>query len=188
MAEAPTGAAVRRSAVSGVSLPDLAGRVTVRDPGPLTRLVYRGPRDVLVRALDIAVSDEPCRAATLAGVAVLWLGPDERLVIAPDGQAAALSSRITDTAGGAACAVVDVSHRNAAVVIEGHRAVRLLAAACPLDLDTVHFPPGMCTRTVFGKAEIVLWRTAADRFHVEVWRSFVPYVAALLAEAGRDLG
>ena len=37
----------------------------------------------------------------------------------------------------------------------------------------------MCTRTVFGKAEIVLWRIAPEVFHLDVARSFVPYVWAL---------
>ena len=44
----------------------------------------------------------------------------------------------------------------------------------------------MCTRTVFVKAEIVLWRTAADVFRLEVWRSFTDYVARYLAEVARE--
>jgi sarcosine oxidase subunit gamma len=44
----------------------------------------------------------------------------------------------------------------------------------------------MCTRTVFEKAEIVLWRTETFVFRIEVWRSFVPYVHALLTEAARE--
>jgi len=44
----------------------------------------------------------------------------------------------------------------------------------------------MCTRTVFAKAEIVLWRTAPDAFRIEVWRSFTDYVARLLGEAARE--
>jgi sarcosine oxidase, subunit gamma len=38
----------------------------------------------------------------------------------------------------------------------------------------------MCTRTMYDKAEIVLWRRAPDRFHLEVWRSFARYVEGLL--------
>jgi sarcosine oxidase subunit gamma len=45
----------------------------------------------------------------------------------------------------------------------------------------------MCTRTILGKADIVLWRTGAESFHVEVWRSFADYVARFLAEASREL-
>jgi sarcosine oxidase subunit gamma len=188
MVDAAMTLALRQPATTGLTLPLLTGRVMVSDPGPLTRLLYRGPAAPLGAALEIAVSDEPCRAETRAGVSVLWLGPDERLVIAPDGEAEALTAQITAAAGPTPCAIVDVSHRSAALVLEGPRASRLLNAACPLDLDGERFPPGTCTRTLFGKAEIVLWRTAPDRFHVDVWRSFVPYVTALMTEAGRDIG
>jgi sarcosine oxidase subunit gamma len=44
----------------------------------------------------------------------------------------------------------------------------------------------MCTRTLFEKSEMVLWRTAPDSFHIEVWRSFAPYVTGLLAEVARE--
>ena len=44
----------------------------------------------------------------------------------------------------------------------------------------------MCTRTVFAKAPIVLWRTDEDTFHLEVWRSFARYVMQLLAEVSRE--
>jgi sarcosine oxidase subunit gamma len=33
---------------------------------------------------------------------------------------------------------------------------------------------------------VVLWRTASDVFHIEVWRSFADYVAGLLNEAAQE--
>jgi sarcosine oxidase subunit gamma len=58
-------------------------------------------------------------------------------------------------------------------------------------LGLIAFPIGMCTRTLFGKAEIVLWRTGEAQFHIEVWRSFAGYVwgglrATHSAPAGAD--
>jgi sarcosine oxidase subunit gamma len=53
-----------------------------------------------------------------------------------------------------------------------------------LDLGLSAFPIGMCTRTLFGKAEIVLWRTGEAQFHIEVWRSFAGYVWGVLGVAG----
>jgi sarcosine oxidase subunit gamma len=43
----------------------------------------------------------------------------------------------------------------------------------------------MATLTLFDKAEIVLWRRAPATFHLEVWRSFSPYLMGSLAEAAR---
>ena len=72
-------------------------------------------------------------------------------------------------------------------MVSGPEAETLLAAGCPLDLEAGAFPVNMCTRTMLAKAEIVLWRTGAQAFRVEVWRSFAPYVAAFLAEAARGI-
>ena len=62
----------------------------------------------------------------------------------------------------------------------------LLESQCPLPLNLRDFPVGMCTRTVFGKAEIVLWRPAEQVFRLEVWRSFATYVVELLREIDRE--
>jgi sarcosine oxidase subunit gamma len=62
----------------------------------------------------------------------------------------------------------------------------LLAAQCPLPLDLAAFPVDMCTRTVFAKAEVVLWRTAPETFRLEVARSFARYVVDMLSEIARD--
>jgi sarcosine oxidase subunit gamma len=45
----------------------------------------------------------------------------------------------------------------------------------------------MCTRTIFGKAEIILWRIDEHHFWIETGRSFATYVWSLLAEARLEL-
>jgi sarcosine oxidase subunit gamma len=85
-----------------------------------------------------------------------------------------------DALAGLPHALVDVSHRQTALEVAGPDAEAMLAMACPLDLHPSAFPVGMCTRTVFAKCEIVLWRTGPDLFHIEVWRSFGAYVVGLL--------
>ena len=61
-----------------------------------------------------------------------------------------------------------------------------LNAGVPLDLDLAAFPVGVVARTLLLKAEIVLWRRKAERFHVETGRSFAPYVTAVLEASARD--
>ena len=71
----------------------------------------------------------------------------------------------------------------------GHRAGaprRRVNAGCPQDLSLDAFPVGACSRTILGKVEIVLLRTAEDAFRVECWRSFSDYVWAFLTEAAKD--
>ena len=155
---------------------------------PISRYVLRGGPGVMTAAgaaLGLEISPTACRAVVNGEVAALWLGPDEQLLLGPDGLdlAATLSSALRELPH----SLVEVSQRQTAVQVSGPQAPLLLNAGCPLDLDLSAFPVGMCTRTVLAKAEIVLWRTGAEAFHVEVWRSFAPYVTEFLAEVAREL-
>jgi heterotetrameric sarcosine oxidase gamma subunit len=80
--------------------------------------------------------------------------------------------------------IVDVSHRTVGIRVDGPRAGWCVNAFCALDLDAI--PDNGCTRTLFGKAEIVLWRRGEQAFHIETARSFAPYVWACLQEARRE--
>jgi len=81
---------------------------------------------------------------------------------------------------------VEISHGQSAFELSGARATAALNIGCPLDLDPPSFPVDMCTRTVFAKAQIVLWRTGPETFRVETARSFAPYVTKILALAARE--
>ena len=155
-----------------------------------TRYSLRGGPDARAaasRAFGVELPTTACRAATAAGRAALWLGPDEYLLLAPEAEAPAVAAALGAALAGVAHSLVDVSHRQVAFALKGPHASWLLAHGCPLDLDLAEFPVGMCTRTVYVKSEILLWRTAADAFRVEVWRSFADYVVALLAETALEL-
>lgn len=138
-------------------------------------------------AVGLAFPRDACRAAERSGLAALWLGPDEWLLIAEGGDHDDLYARLT-TVSTEPASVVDISERQVAIGVSGPKAVDVLAAFNALDLDEAAFPVGMCTRTLFGKAEVVLWRKADDAFRIEVWRSFAPYVLGCLAEATREYG
>ena len=153
------------------------------------RWVLRGDgavRAAAEAALGVPLPDAPCRAGVAGERAALWLGPDEWLLLAPAGEAG-LADRLGRALVAEPHSLVDVSHRQLALRVHGPHAATVLAAGCPLDLDARHFPLGMCTRTVLGKAEVVLWRTDAQAFRIEVWRSFAPYVAEFLVEASRGI-
>jgi len=155
---------------------------------PAARYVLRGAepvRQCAQAAAGVGFSMQACRARTEGARAALWLGPDEWLVIAPEAEGTALASSLEAALAHLPHSLVDVSHRQGGYQLQGPQATILLAAGCPLDLDESAFPIGMCTRTVFAKAEVVLWRRAQQTFHLEVARSFVAYVSRFLAEAAR---
>ncbi len=113
------------------------------------------------------------------------LGPDEWLLCAPLERAGGMEAAIASDLAATPHALVDVSHRYAALTIEGVRAADVLAAGCPLDLHPAVFGVGQATRTLLGKAEIVLWRFDGV-WRLECARSFAPYVWTFLGEAARE--
>ena len=136
----------------------------------------------LSQALGLDLPTRPKTSASANGRTALWLGPDEWLVI---GEAGSGLMRAAQEPG-VLHSAVDVSHRNTAILVEGPGAAAAINAGCPQDLSLKAFPGGACTRTIFGKVEIVLLRTGEESFRVEVWRSFSDYAFALLAEGARD--
>ena len=168
--------------------PQITASALVRALPSASRYILRGGPQVMTTAgsaLGLTISQVACRAATNGPQAALWLGPDEQLLIGPE--AADLAATLAPSLRDLPHSLVEVSHRQIALEVSGPHAAFVLNAGCPLELDLGAFPVGMCTRTVLAKAEIVLWRTDEDVFHVEVWRSFASYVTEFLAEVAREV-
>ncbi len=158
---------------------------------PFARFIFRGPEgavQAMSEAFGISLPREACRASVAADRAALWLGPDEWLLLAPSAGLEAIAAEAAERIAQLPYSLVDVSDRQVGLRLSGQRAVTVLAGGVALDLDLAAFPVGMCTRTVLAKAEIVLWRIADDCFHIEVWRSFAPYVRGFLREHMREFG
>jgi sarcosine oxidase subunit gamma len=174
---------------SARSAPPLTETLWLRVLSPACRWVLRGNEEVrgcAEAASGVPIPAQACRAGVNGERAALWLGPDEWLLVAPPHESG-LATRLARALADLPHSLVDVSHRQLALLVHGPHAATLIASGCPLDLDREAFPVGMCTRTVFAKAEVLLWRTGPEAFRLEVWRSFAPYVAQYLGEASRGI-
>lgn len=129
-------------------------------------------------AFGVPLPTEAGRVQVDGEKSALWLGPDEWLLLAPVGTAVVIS---------APHSLVDISHRQMALAVLGSRAEDLLNAGVMLDLRLAAFGINTCARTLLGKADAIVWRTDTNRFHLEVWRSFAPYVRAYLEQASAGL-
>lgn len=157
---------------------------------PTARLSVRGGAEAgrrIGRAFGLDLPGTMLRAAEAGGRAALRLGPDEWLLLSPDPDPA-LARALEAALDGEPGCVVDVSHRETGLDVTGDAAATVLNAGCPLDLGVAAFPPGTCTRTILGKADITLWRRREASFRLGCWRSFAPYVLAFLRAAAVDCG
>jgi sarcosine oxidase subunit gamma len=130
----------------------------------------------------------PAKIGGLAASGVkiaLCLGPDEWYLIAPLAARDAVERAFADLYGQMPHSLVDISHREVGIEVEGADAALVLQSAIPLDIEAM--PVGSGCRTVFDKAQIVLVRNAIDSFRIDVWRSFADHVWGLLRAAAREI-
>lgn len=175
---------------------DLTTRLQLIEAAPLGKLVLRGKPEIVgaaVTDLGFSLPEAINRAADGAAGRAIRLGPDEHLLILELGHPAKVVRSLREALADRHHAVVDLSARLVAFELIGKSAqptpVRdTLAAACPLDLDPSAFGSGQATRTILGKAEIILDCLGPDHFRLLTNRSFADYVSLLLREAGREFG
>ncbi len=160
------------------------GRASVEVAAPALRISLRAPEAsvaALSKALGFALPQKPKTSSANNDVHALWIGPDEWFIIASEGSD--LPATFSKVA--AFHSAVDVSHRNAALIVSGAGAADVINSGCPQDLSLTTFPVGACSRTIMGKTEVILYRTASDQFRVEVWRSFATYTLDFIEDAIR---
>ena len=180
----------RRSPLDGGALPD-----GLREWSFLAQLDVRvdGTQHTARAAVESIVGPLPLEPNTVndgLNGAILWLGPDEWLVVGPPGVAAKLEAQLRDglatDAPDSAVAIVDVSANRTTLELAHADARAILAGGCPIDLHPRAFGPGRCAQTLVARAGVILWQTAAEpipTFRLLVRPSFAAYLAAWLTDA-----
>lgn len=119
------------------------------------------------------VAPETNRVTTWGERHVLWLGPDEWLVVGPAGTEHAIVEELEETLRGRFASIVDVSaNRIAFDLTDG---LDLLSTGCPIDLDPARWVPGMCAQTLFGLVPVLLHQRDPQTTRVFVRPSFAGY-------------
>lgn len=181
----------RELPLAGLKLAIPGGRVEITPAGSAARYILRcAPEkaDVVGGAFGTPIPTVAGIAAMAGSRAALWLGPDEWLLLAEEGSERTIETSFASLAGQLPFSLVEVSHRNMAIELNGPAAADVLSTGCALDLDADVFRPGSCARTLFGKCEVVLWRTDHQAFRLEFPRSYADYVWQLLEAACADIG
>lgn len=167
-----------------------AGSVRLVEEPFLTQVDLRvGPNSTdaerIERALDVALPrSTPNRVLGDETISALWLGPDEWLIVAPDGAAERIVSTAGTALGEGFGSVVDVSANRTTVRLSGTHARETLEKVCSLDLHPRSFGPGHCAQTLVGRTQAILWQVAAEpAYRIMVRCSFAEYLADLLLDA-----
>lgn len=129
---------------------------------------------------------EKCGDVTGEGAhSVLWLGPDEWLVVsqaAPESLAASLQSATVD----GRAQIVDVSANRTVVEVSGWAAREVLEKGCPADLHPRALADNAAITTTLARVPVLLWKIDAHTFRVMPRASLAQYVAAWLLDAALE--
>ena len=163
--------------------------VSVVEVPRLTQLSLRldpdGPAAASVaKVLGAELPTTPCTYVPAGPVDLLWLGPDEWLLLAPpdaDGLRPALVEAIAPDFG----TVTDVSAQRTTFDLTGPDVRDVLARGCAIDLHPRAAPTGTCVQTLLAQAGVILQVRDADAPAVRllVRSSYAPYLTAWLADA-----
>lgn len=145
-------------------------------------------------ALDgVQPTTAPNTAVRAAAIDLLWLGPDEWLVVAAAGSEAALAAGFAAAVAPHGGTVTDVTESRTTITVAGPRAREVLAKGCPIDLHPRKFRPGDCAQSLVARVGVILLRAddgsgPAPRFELHVLRSMADYLWRFLEDAGLEYG
>ena len=192
-------APVRRSPLGHRSRIEGEGGVARLAERPfLGKFILRAAPDEAVeplrQALGFGLPFDALTSSTAGGIAWLWMGPDEwMLVTAPDAGAEAFA-RAREALAGFHHQLVDVSDYYTAIDAAGPKARELLMKLTTLDMHARAFRTGMVTGAIFGRANATIWQVADDAeesgplFRLFIRWSMADYLWCALVEAGREWG
>jgi sarcosine oxidase subunit gamma len=119
---------------------------------------------------------------------VVWLGPDEYLLLCEAGLESELKRKITAELAGQHFAITDVTDSLCALQLEGPKVRAVLAKGCALDLHPRQFTPGDCAQTFLSHAGVTLVAMDENCFLVICRTSFAPYMVDWLQDAAMEYG
>ena len=116
------------------------------------------------------------------GLAVLWLAPDEFLVVSETDPAALTSTLVEAVADGPGSAT-DLSANRTTFVLSGPSAREVLEKGCALDLHPRAFAEGSAYVTTLGPVPVIIWKTDAESYRILPRSSFADFLGRWLLDA-----
>lgn len=144
----------------------------------------RGVSKAIEEAIGFTLPKAANTVTDRLGSRALWLGPDEWMIVTPDGEQQATMGKLKLALEGRHFAVTDVSGNRTTLELAGPMSLDVLQKGCQLDLHPLKFKAGQCAGTNLSRSQIIL-----DKLdETPTWRiyprwSFANYVADWLVDA-----
>lgn len=143
----------------------------------------------VAQVLGVEPPVEPKTAHRKGDRTILWLGPDEWLVVAASDDSTTLAAALAGALADVHHALADVSHSRTIIGLEGVYARDVLMKGTNVDLHPRVFTPGNCIQAHLGRCHMLLHHVDdGPAYDVYVHRSFAVYAWRWLSDASREYG
>lgn len=195
---------LRRAALSHLGL---AGRADRTPVGDLARagvrlserphrcqILLRGSqdddrfRDALRGTTGFALPT-PNRVSAKEDLRLLWLAPDEYLLLGEAGRESVFMPTLEAALSGQRALALDVSDMRTTISLAGPAARDLINCGCGLDLHEARFAVDQCAQTRIAKCNVILDRVGREpRFDVLITISYADYLWRWFERVGEEFG
>ncbi len=139
------------------------------------------------RAVGVRAPVTPNTVARAGERGIVWLGPDEWLVVSSPESREGVAEKLEESLSGLHVAVNDISSGQTITRLRGPRARDLLSKGCPLDLHPREFGVGQCAQSHIGKSNaLIIQIDDTPTYDVIVRRSFADYLARWMLHSGME--
>lgn len=166
------------------------GLISVREMAPQGMIALRG--DLASPAIKNAATgigglDMPGRreANCVGERGILWMAPDELLVLLPYAEVPDAVASIGKLLDGSHALVADVSDARTSFELRGNGLREVLAKLAPADLSPAALPVGELRRTRLGQVPAAFWLGSEASAQVICFRSVARYVFDLFRSAAQ---
>ena len=137
--------------------------------------------------LGLALPIRPCSSALSDDTQIMWLAPDEWLIIVASGTETDVEQKLRGALKGH-FAVSDISGAQTLLELSGRHVVDLMKKSTGYDLHLENFPVGKVIGTTFAKAGAHILRVSEDKFQLIVRRSFSDYIWLWIQHGSQEYG
>lgn len=148
--------------------------------------------DVVWKSAGTRLQDTPNKAVQSNEIRILWLGPGQWLIVAPQRVGEVLLDDMRRSMAQISATLTDVTHSRVVFRIAGRSCRSLLAKGCPLDLHEDEFRADDCAVSTLAGTSFLLHACSTeeghDQFDMYVGRSFGRFVWEWLTDAASEYG
>ena len=138
-------------------------------------------------ALRVALPTSPCSSAKSELAQIMWLAPDEWLIVVASGSEDEIEQKLRYHLKGH-FAVSDISGAQTILELSGSNVIELMQKSTGYDLHLDSFPVGKVIGTTFAKAGAHILRVSEDKFQLIIRRSFSDYIWLWIQQASKEYG